>query len=222
LNEAGSIIELQAKSPSAGAIRFSARVLYWWEIQDIKSASIVVDRITSQSFLDASRLHGMMVDAFMESITDGDTTARRADLDPGVTWRQRLHPTIIRPIFDAYNEACNPTTEELNVFREQVRGYFDPSLRRRGIYVVPSEIWEMVILSRMGGISLSEVRKLSYTEMRKLLIIVDFMDGRPVTPSTDDESADRFAGMIPSQLLGNPDLTTGEVLSAMSPEGARA
>ena len=217
MNNAGTVIQLSAHTPWGGGFDFSARVLYWWEVQGIRMASVVRDKIAAKSFLDRSRLYGQMVDTFLDSITDEGNTLRRGDLAVNETWRQRLHPTIIKPLYDAYNARCSPTTEELNAFREQVRAYYDPTSRPEGIYIVPPEIWEMVLLSRMGGMSLSEIRGLSYTEMRKFLIIVELMDGTSaIQPASSGQGDGPFAGLVTGPLLADPRLTPEELQMMMA------
>ena len=203
MNAAGTVISLSARTPWGDGFTFSARILYWWEVQEIKIRSVVVDRISATRFLDRSKLYGQMIESFLEGLDDGERTITRADLRPGEGWRNRLHPTIIQPIYDAYSASCSPTTQELDTFREQIRAYFDPTIRPAGIYIVPPEIWEMTLLSQMGGLSLSEIRGLSYAEMKKLLIVVEIMTGGASGPSAPTASGERdpFSGLMPAEML---------------------
>lgn len=218
MNDAGSVIRLSARPPRGDAFNFSARVLYWWEVQAIRLESVVMDNISAHRFLDRSKLYGRMIDTFLDSVEDDGMTISRSDLRPGESWRYRLHPTIIQPIYDAYDTACSPTTEELNIFREQVRAYFDPTLRPEGIYIVPPEIWEVTVLSQMGGISLSEIRKLSYAEMKKLIIVIEIMDGGATGPAMPINSgpADPFSGLVPPEILANSNLSPQQAAAAVN------
>jgi hypothetical protein len=200
--EAGSVIDATGETPWGTRFGFRARVLYWWEVQEIRTRSLVRDRMTQKNFLDRSKLQGQMVDLFLEGLTDDEgNVLMRSDLEPGEPWKNRLHPTIIRPLYEAYDRTCNPSTEELNAFRERVKAYFDPVLRGDGMYIVPPEIWEVTLLSRVGGMTLSEVRRLSYVEMKKFLIVVEFMDRPNVVVGPPTGPKDPFADLIPAAML---------------------
>jgi len=174
---AGGIVKLSTKSNYGKNFTFLARVLYWWEIQNARKDSIIKDNMTSQNFLDKSKLQRQIINLCLEEIDDGEQIFNKKDLSPDKTWQHYLHPTSIQPIYQAYINECVPTESQINDFKKDVEIYFNPTSDSSGSYIVPPEVWEMEILSKMGGISLSEIRKLNYFEIKKLLIVTQFING---------------------------------------------
>lgn len=212
--DAGTIIDLVADAGSLGKIPFSARVLFWWEVQAARGASVVVADIVTKSFFDRSKFMRLMVDAILVSVqTDGRTMS--SDDRMGKRWSQCLHPMAIKPIYDAYVGACHPSSQELMEFREKVEKYFsggdgDDS----GIFIAPPEVFEVFFLQKCGGLTLSEIRGLTYDKFRKYIIVMEgtgpsIPHAMPTPPPQGPASSAGVSG-IPLSVLTNPNLTAAE------------
>ena len=215
--EAGSNVALFAEAGPLGKIPFTARVLFWWEVQSFRESSVVVADIVTKRFFDRSKFMRLMVDAMLVSIRiDGremsceDTKGRR--------WSQCLHPSVIKPIYDAYVGACHPSANDLLDFREKVTTYFgEGEDGDYGIFVAPPELFEVLFLQKCGGLTLTEIRSMSYAKFRKYLVVMENIGGSVGPAPTPAVSASiQNPGLspdipgIPLSVLQNPNISPAE------------
>lgn len=213
--EAGEVIGLSANCGDLGTLRFQARVLFWWEVQSARESSVVAADIVNKRFFDRSKFMRTMVDLFVDSVEQDGRSVSGAEIG-GRRWTQCLHPASVKPTYDAYTSVCHPSSEELLDFRQKVATYFGGPDENSdsGIFVAPVEVMEVAILSRCGGLTLSEIRKLSYDKFRKYMIVLDQVGqfgpvGPPISAPQVGGMMDGAAGAlgVPLSVLSNPNLS---------------
>lgn len=206
--DAGDVIQLVANTES-GDIGFDARVLFWWEVQQSRESSIVTADIVTKRVFDRSKFMRKMIDGFVVSIQDGGRTISETN---GRRWSQCLHPSAIKPFYDAYIGACHSSPSELAEFRNKVARYLGASEDADdGIFIAPPELFEVMFMTRCGGLTLSEMRGLSYDRFRKFLIVIEHL-GSVFAPTMAPSGVERpmvTDGVpgIPLSVLSNPNLT---------------
>jgi hypothetical protein len=209
--DAGDVIHLVANTAS-GDIGFDARVLFWWEVQQSRESSIVTADIVSMKFFDRSKFMRSMVDRFLVSVQDGGRVISASDTE-GRRWSQCLHPSMIKPLYDVYIGTCHSSPGDLVDFRNKVARYFGAGDADDGIFVAPTEVFEVIFMSRCGGLTLSEMRKLSYDRFKKYLIVIEHLGSvfapTPM-PSIGDQAASSSLPGVPLSVLSNPNLTVKE------------
>lgn len=211
--EAGSVIDLVADAGSLGKVPFSARILFWWEVQSAREASVVAADIVTKRFFDRSKFMRMMVDAILVSVR-ADERDLSVDDTKGRRWSQCLHPSVIKPIYDAYVGACHPSSQDLIEFREKVSMYFSGADDGdHGVFVAPPEMFEVFFLKKCGGLTLKEIRELSYDKFKKYMIVIESIEmassSMMPTPQPSMASSPGISG-IPLSVLQNPNLTAAE------------
>ena len=187
-------------------IEFSFRVLYWWEEQEIKRDSLVLNAATNRRTHDQPKFERGILNAALLRVDE-----RTRDLLGDKRWSDVLPFRVVPPMHAVYEKMTGLPREDLLRFREDVKAYYDPEKRNSAEYVTPPELLEFIMLDRVGTITREELRRLSYSEFLKLHTIINFVSGRNGEPPTD-ASGDRLPG-IPVGVRGTP--------GKMSPDAAR-
>jgi hypothetical protein len=191
-------------------VEFDFRVLFWWEEQEIKRESLVLDSSTNRRVFDQSRFERGILNAALLRV-DEDTVATLEDK----RWSDVLPFRLVPPMHAVYERATGLSQDELLHFREDVKGYFIAERKNSSDYVTPPELLEFIMLERIGTITRQELRSLSYAEYLKLHTIITIVSGNAVVAPTPG-TPDGMPPVIVSGLRGTPGLLGADAIKYLA------
>ena len=194
----GGDILTSAMRVKGKVISFDFRVLFWWEEQDAKRNALVLDDSSKRRTFNQAKFERLVIDTSLERVED----RTRDDLD-GKSWIDVLPFRLIPKIYSIYEGHTGIPREELLRFREDVKAYYDPERRNSTGYVAPSELLEIIMLERLGGITRDELRRLGYSEYLKIHTIVNLMRGTggPPMPRSPEGTPNAMGGVDLSSMI---------------------
>jgi hypothetical protein len=170
------------------------RVLYWWEEQEIKSNAIHEDQDNKLTY-DQSKIYGQIVNKFLLSMESGEKKMTQKDLikkslESGVEvhWTDILHFSSIVPLYNAYLEVSESSSDKIKNFRRKILAVYDPSLRTDSIddYPLPPEAIEFNLMKYNGTLTREDLYKMSYCEILRYQIIKE-IDSKHIAQKTQEQ-----------------------------------
>jgi hypothetical protein len=149
------------------------RVLFWWEEREAEITALIKDERTLLHYVDGSVHARGLVNLFLESVTSEGKTKEKLDLGTK-EWADVLHHAAIPVLFEAYIER---TRRGLSEFQAKAQAYFDPDKRGEGDFLAPPEAIEFSILTKIGVITLADIRAMSWAEMMKFDVMSKLYSG---------------------------------------------
>ena len=206
-HKGGDVLSSHLVTKRGVTIAFDFRVLYWWEEQEIKRDSLVLDTTTNRRIFDQSRFERGVLNAALlrvdERVVEGLGDKR---------WSDVLPFRLVPPMHAVYERITGLPREELLRFREDVKGYYIAERRNSPDYVTPPELLEFIMLERIGTITRQELRCLSYAEYLKLHTIVTIVSGNAVVAGPPAGSPDGMPPVIVSGLQSTPGMVGADAV----------
>lgn len=203
-------VRIDVKMPK-GVVKCIISIPYWWEEQECRRRSLIMNPDTGIMYIDKSSLHSRIVNLFLKSVEVNGVVKER---DENKSWSSRLKFGLIKPLNDAYEKMCS---DEMLNFKDETEMFFFPEKRPQGTFVAPPEVLEYLMMKRVGGLTRQDIRMMSYVEMHKFQIVGNVIasagNGGPINDAGGTIGADPTRGLIPAELMTNPNLSAEQVKS---------